>query len=262
MVCHEVGRVLLIILALFWVALLAPMIIKRLRDGGVDRSIDSFHAEHEVLSRQEYAVAPAHRLDQRDEPETAGSAELRRPRLTVVHADDTYRSLESRSSWDEWSDDYDYDETPARRDLSMNRYAAVYSSVPTETTVRTEYEPEIRYRTMKSRRRVMFTRVVVAAVVLTILAFVSGYSLLMDLAVASWVCVVAFIALALYAVSEGYLNESSLPVRFPQPRPLASVQPLYRDGVPDVDDEFASEYYQPEADDGWQRESRSRRALG
>ncbi len=61
---------LLIILALFWVALLAPMAIRRLRDGGAERSIQSFHAEHEVLSRQEYAVNPAHRLDQPDAAET------------------------------------------------------------------------------------------------------------------------------------------------------------------------------------------------
>ena len=89
---------LLIILALFWVALLAPVAIRRLRDGGAERSIQSFHAEHEVLSRQEYAVNPAHRLDQPDEVESEVRATGRRSRLTVVHADDTYRSLESRSS--------------------------------------------------------------------------------------------------------------------------------------------------------------------
>ena len=254
---------LLIILALFWAALLAPMIVKRLRDGGTERSIDSFHAEHEVLSRQEYAVSPAHRLDQSDELESARSRDLRRSRLTVVHADDTYRSLESRSSWDEWSEDYDYDDrAPARREPAMNRYAAAYSSVPRKTTVRTEYEAPVRYRSMKSRRRVMFTRLVVAAVLLTTIALVSGYSLVMDLAVVAWVCVVAFVALALYAVSQGYLNESSLPVRFPQPRPLATVQPLYRNKLPEMDEEFASEYYEPESEDAWARESRSRRALG
>ncbi len=259
---------MLIILALFWVALLAPLVVKRLRDGGTDRSINSFHAEHEVLKRQEYTVSPAHRLDRPDGPETLGSSELHRPRLTVVHADDTYRSLETRSSWDEWSEDYNYDDRPrSQRELSMNRYATAYSSVPNKTNVQSEYEAPIRYRTMKSRRKVMFTRLVVAAVLLTTIAVFSGYSMVMDLAVASWVFVVAFIALALYAVSQGYLNESSLPVRFPQPRQLATVQPLHRGVAPDGDDEFASEYYEseyyePRVEDGWQRESRSRRALG
>ena len=58
---------LLIVLALIWVALLAPVVIRRLREGGSEKSIQSFHAEHEVLSRQDYTVAPAHRLDVPDE---------------------------------------------------------------------------------------------------------------------------------------------------------------------------------------------------
>ena len=144
---------LLIILALFWAALLAPVIIRRLRDGGPERSIQSFHAEHEVLSRQEYVVNPAHRLEQPDEAEPEIREPGRRSRLTVVHADDTYRSLESRSSWDEWSRDYDYDDhEPSNARESMNRYAAAYSSVPNGTSVRASYDTPIRRRSMKSRR--------------------------------------------------------------------------------------------------------------
>src|SRR5580704_15206856 len=134
---------LLIILALFWLALLTPMVVRRLRDGGAERSIQSFHAEHEVLSRQEYVVNPAHRLDQPDDTESTLHEPARRSRLTVVHADDTYRSLESRSSWDEWSEDYEYDDEPEERE-STNRYAAAYSSVPNETTVRREYDAPMR----------------------------------------------------------------------------------------------------------------------
>jgi hypothetical protein len=253
--------VLLIILALFWVALLAPVAIRRLRDGGPERSIESFHAEHEVLSRQEYSVSPAHRLDRPDEVDTQAAEEARRPRLTVVHADDTYRSLETRSSWDEWSDDYDFDEETQSRAPSMNRYAQAYSSVPNETTATRSYEEPIRRRSMKSRRKMMFVRLVLCAAVLTIVAFVSGYALAMDVAVASWVCVVSFVALALYAVSQGYLEESSLGVRIPQPRRLATIQPLYNDGVPPSTNEFDAEYDE-EYDDGWQRQSLQRRALG
>src|SRR5579863_7961343 len=159
---------LLVILALFWVALLAPMAIRRLRDGGAERSIQSFHAEHEVLSRQEYTVNPAHRLDQPDDIESEHQPTGRRSRLTVVHADDTYRSLETRSSWDEWSRDYDYDDEPEEHE-SMNRYAAAYSSVPNDSTVRRTYDEPIRYRSMKSRRKMMFVRLVVASAVLTVL---------------------------------------------------------------------------------------------
>jgi hypothetical protein len=253
--------VLLIILALFWVALLAPVAIRRLRDGSPERSIESFHAEHEVLSRQEYSVSPAHRLDRADEAETQMAEEARRPRLTVVHADDTYRSLETRSSWDEWADDYDFDDEAPSRTSPMNRYAQAYSSVPNETTVTRSYEAPIRRRSMKSRRKMMFVRLVVGAAVLTILAFVSGYSLVTDVAVASWVCVVSFVALALYAVSQGYLEESSLGVRIPQPRRLATIQPLYNDVAPPSTNEFDAEY-DDEYDDGWQRQPSQRRALG
>jgi hypothetical protein len=254
---------LLIILALFWLALLAPVAIRRLRDGGAERSIQSFHAEHEVLSRQEYAVNPAHRLDRPDEPENGLRGPGRRSRLTVVHADDTYRSLESRSSWDEWSADYEYDDDePSNERESMNRYAAAYSSVPNETSVRRSYDAPIRHRTMKSRRQMMFVRLVLISAVLTILAFTMSYSLILDLAVASWVCIVSYVALALYAVSQGYLNESSLPLRLPQPRQLASVQRLYDAVSPRYDEEFESEYEEDDEGDGWPRQSQPRRALG
>ena len=253
---------LLIVLALFWVALLAPVAIRRLRDGGAERSIQSFHAEHEVLSRQEYVVNPAHRLDQPDDNESALPSHGRRSRLTVVHADDTYGSLESRSSWDEWSEDYEYDDEPINERDSMNRYAAAYSSVPNESTVRRSYDAPIRQRSMKSRRQMMFVRLLLASAVLSILAFTLSYSLIMDLAVASWVCIVTYVALALYSVSQGYLNESSLPLRLPQPRKLASVQRLYDAVSPRYDDQYESEYDEDEEDDGWQRQAQPRRALG
>jgi hypothetical protein len=237
------------------------MAIRRLRDGGAERSIQSFHAEHEVLSRQEYAVNPAHRLDQPDASESQPDPG-RRSRLTVVHADDTYRSLESRSSWDEWSEDYEYDDEPMNERDSMNRYAAAYSSVPNETTVRRSYDAPIRQRSMKSRRQMMFVRLLLVSAVLSILAFTMSYSLIMDLAVASWVCIVTYVALALYAVSQGYLNESSLPLRLPQPRKLASVQRLYDAVSPRYDDQYESEYEEDDGDDGWQRQAQPRRALG
>jgi len=99
-------------------------------------------------------------------------------------------------------------------------------------------------------------------VVLSILAFTMSFSLITDLAVAAWVCVVSYVALALYAVSQGLLNESSLPLRLPQPRKLASVQRLYDAVAPRYEDEFESEYEEDDEDDGWQRQSQPRRALG
>jgi hypothetical protein len=273
---------LLIVLALFWVALLAPIAIRRLRDGGTEKSIQSFHAEHEVLSRQDYSVVPAHRLDQPDQVAPSAHSSERRPRLTVVHADDTFGTLESRSSWDEWSEDYDYDEAVRPTTLVTNRYAKAYSSRPDEISAapryekayssRSEemaastYEAPIRRRTMKSQRRMMFTRLLLAAVVLTVVALVTGNTLLFDVAALSMIAVVTYVALAFYSVSQGYLNDSSLPIRIPQRRQLATIEPLYGqefDRFPThYEEEFESEFYEPEAGHQWDREPQRRRALG
>ena len=89
---------ILVILALAWIAFLAPVVIRKVRDMGSDRSIEHFHAEHEVLSRQGYTVEPAYRLDEYA-PAPPAPAPIRRapvvearparPRLTVVKDDDT-----------------------------------------------------------------------------------------------------------------------------------------------------------------------------
>jgi hypothetical protein len=256
---------LLIVLALFWVALLTPIVVRRFRDGGTEKSILSFHAEHEVLSRQDYTILPAHRLDRADDEDLYTPEPERRPRLTIVHPDDTVGSLESRSSWDEWSENYDYDDARSGAPVA-NRYARAYASRPSEPELTTSYQPPIRRRTMRAQRRVMFVRSVGAAVVLTLLAYVSGFSVLTDLAALAWFAVVLFVALALYSVGQGYLDESSLPLRLPQRRPLASVKPLYieqdEEYASPYEPAFVSEFYEPETEEPWRRESQGRRALG
>lgn len=251
---------LLIVLALIWVALLAPIVIRRFREGGTEKSIVSFHAEHEVLSQQDYLVAPVHRLDRPDVPATP--APERRPHLRVVQPDDTFSTLESKSSWDEWDKDYEYDESSHEAPIT-NRYARAYSSRPSESLDTSHYEPPIRRRSMKAQRQVMFLRILGGALLLTLVAYLTGSSLVLDLAALAWFSVVCFVALALFAVGEGYLSEESLPVRLPQRRPLASVAPLYgrdEEYAPQYEPVFVSEYYNPDEED-WQRES-PRRALG
>jgi hypothetical protein len=251
--------VLLIILGIFWVAILVPVAVKRFRDNGTEKSIHSFHVEHELLSRQEYAVAPAHRLDAPDQEETARSL-AQRPRLTVVHADDTYRSLEARNSWDEWASDYDYereDETP-RPIEPTNRYVSAYSSVPNEMDVSYSRAVSRQQSSMKARRQMVFLSIVAAAVVFSGVGFVMGYSLVEDLAVLGWVAVLCYVALALFAVSQGYLYESSLPIRIPEGRRLATVEPLYVDEYGDDDEEF----YDAEGDDDWRRDAHTHYAVG
>jgi len=254
---------LLVILALFWIALLAPIAVRRFRDNGTEKSIDSFHAEHEVLSRQEYAYAPAHRLDEADSVPYGNAEAPRRARLQVVHADDTYRTLETRDSWDEWRDNYDYDrdDEVSNRRVPTNRYAAAYSSVPTAIT-RDYREPPLRRRTMKAQRRVILTRLLLIVATTTVLGFFTGVSLVVDLAILTWLALAAYVSLGLYAVSQGYLLETSLGIRLARQRKLATIEPLY--GHRDVEYETAepSEFYDPQSVGQWRRESLSRYASG
>jgi hypothetical protein len=200
---------LFVIIALLWVALLAPVAIRRLRDGRAERSIESFHQEHEVLSRQAFTVPPAHRLSEPDEAPV--HPDPRSSRLTVVHSDDTYRSLESRRSWEEWSEDYDYERHNASAaPAPINRYASAYASVPRDADVYDRYEPPVRRRTMRAQRRRIISVLASAVVFTTVLALVAGSSLLVDVAILSWVALAGYAALALYAISQGWLYESSL----------------------------------------------------
>ncbi|MGH9020248.1 MAG: hypothetical protein ACRDV0_04440 [Acidimicrobiales bacterium] len=247
------GRMLLIVIALLWAALLAPMAIRRLRDRGTERSIESFHTEHEVLSRQGYAVAPAYRLNEPEEPAV-------RSRLTVVHADDTYRSLETKSSWDEWSEDYDYERAEPRVE-PVNRYASAYASVPREAVY--DEAPARARRSMRAQRRMVFTRLVLCVAAATALAFLVSNPLLVDLAIVTWVALAGYVALALYAVSQGYLDESSLGLRRTRTRTLATVEPLHRPGrAPAVDVVDDDPYADEESTPGEWRRSSSRYALG
>jgi len=106
---------LALIVALFWLAILAPWAVVKFRNSRSEKSIDTFHAEHEVLSRQGYSVAPARRLDdaylyEEHAYEPDHEPARSRPHLTVVHDNDTYSTLESRLTWDEWERDYDFDQ--------------------------------------------------------------------------------------------------------------------------------------------------------
>jgi hypothetical protein len=255
--------VLLIFLALVWLALLTPVAVRKIREARSDRSIESFHAEHEVLSRQGYSVAPAHRLEQ---PGESVAASPRRPRLTLVHPEDTYRSLESRATWEEWSEDYDFDHageaavghyaSPARspeRDEAVNRYARAYAARPAEP--REEYfGAPLRGRSMRVQRRRVAATLVGGAVLLTLIAYFSSVSLAADLAYVAWVLVVGYAALALFAVSQGYLSTSL----FTRPATHRTSAYADEDGAGYYGSaavvEAGDEQWRDEWDDEWDRE--------
>jgi hypothetical protein len=250
---------LLIIFALAWVAIWVPRAVRYLRENRTERSIDSFHAEHEVLSRQGYAVEPAHRLDREDSVFSSMKQMMRRPRLQVVHADDTYESLESRANVDEWDDEFADDVATTRPS-----YARAYASAPRDEY--SAYAPTgvARRRDARQQRRMIFTRLLIAAGASTLLAFVTSMSLLWDVAGLAWFGVVAFVAAAFYAVSQGWLHEESLPIRLPRlpqrPERLASVETLYEE-APTYEDEFDDEFYEP-GETQWARAEAPRRAFG
>ncbi|OYV61291.1 MAG: hypothetical protein B7Z69_01420 [Actinobacteria bacterium 21-73-9] len=254
---------LLIFLALLWLALLTPIAVRKFREVRSERSIESFHAEHEILSRQGYAVAPVHRLDEYEETPapvaTRGPSAYapRRPRLTLVHPEDTYRSLESRGSWEEWSEDYDFDHdervavghygaprSTARatpRPTSASPYARAYSTFPSESSLAYD-EPPLRQTSTRVQRRRITVGLVGSAVFFSALAFVTSISLVADLAYLAWLLLVAYVALALFAVSQGYLSVGTrTPSRREYPSRAAYAPESYEDGP------------LPAASDGWDR---------
>jgi hypothetical protein len=236
---------ILVILALAWIAFLAPVVVRKIREMGSDRSIEHFHAEHEVLSRQGYTVEPAYRLEEpvrvaypdtyatpRTETYATPRPEATRPRLRVVREGDTYSSLESSQSWEEWSEDYDFERGEpshdARQRVAANRYASAYSAVPRNVVNEIAEEPIRPARSMRRRRRVVVTRLALATLVVSATAFISGISLVFDVAMLTWFADVAYVAIALFALSQGYLAQSSVGLSQPEAR-LAPVEPLRRD---------------------------------
>ncbi len=255
---------LLIFLALLWLALLTPIVVRKVREVRSERSIESFHAEHEILSRQGYAVAPVHRLDEYEAAPAPAPAATRgpnayaprRPRLTLVHPEDTYRSLESRGTWEEWSEDYDFDRdegvavgragaarSSARaesRSTSASPYARAYSTFPTEASLVYD-EPPLRRTSTRVQRRRISVGLLGSALFFSALTFVTSTSLVADLAYLSWFLVVAYLALALLAVSQGYLSVTRTASRRAYPTPAAYAPGTY-------DEEPAER-----ASDGWDR---------
>ncbi len=258
MLCHGFDQVLLIVLALLWVAILIPIAVRRLRDDNTERSIESFHAEREVLSRQESAHSPPvydERPMQRhpEEYEPVG-----RPRLTVVHDDDTYGSIESRGSWDDWNQSYDYEhDRRAPKREEMNRYAAAYSSVPGERFSAGFDSPSYERTSMKVRRRRIMVTLFLVGALFTGLNIVTKSSALEDAAIAAWFALAAFFALALVALGLGYLRPPNLLSGSSREYDDAPIEPLYQETYRDYEDR-----YDVRDNPQWPRESLPRRALG
>ncbi len=185
---------LLVVIALLWAAFLIPLAVRHLREWRGERAIDHFSVES--APRLHPVAAPA--------PRPVPAA---RPRLRVVQDGDTYQSLESERSWDDWMSDYEFDEAAAPR--SHQRPPARATSAPAPRVL-----PAPGRAPMRRRRRVVFTRLAALCVVATLLAWLTGASMIWDVTFAAWSVLVAFVALAIYAVGKGYLDESSVGLSF------------------------------------------------
>jgi len=253
--------VLLLVLALVWLAILLPVLVRYWRDRGGERKIESYHTEREMLIRQEQehaASVPRHESPSAHlERERPG-----RPHLTVVYPEDTVRSIQERGSWDEWRRDYEYDvednREAVRARLERNRYAAAYSSVPNEAFEAGFDEPYDTRVSMQVRRRRILVGLVLTCLAFTVLTMVSSSSLLENLTILSWALLIGFVVLGLVAIGLGYLASPLDVVSRPSleaeiPRPLE-----YESDVEYVDDE----YFDEEDQRAWRHDTAPRRALG
>lgn len=251
---HRRDNVLILGILVLWVVLLSPFAYRWLRDRGGERSIETFHHEHESLRRRGYSVQPARVLE--DEVPLIEEAP-RRPRLRVVRDEDTLPILESEMSWEEWGrfhgiDAVNDEVAPVRPARSNNPYAAYAATPPVTMTAPYYEEVPLRRVSMRTRRHRIATALVSAAVFFSGGNLLFGVSLFQDLAIVAWLGVVGYAALALTAVALGYLDQSSLGLRRPR---VASVTPL------DVVEEAPSAFYEDDEDSQWRREP-SRYALG
>jgi len=257
--CQGIGQVLLLVLALLWVAILVPIAVRYFRDGGTERSIESFYAEREMLSRQEHVLAPEHYYERPEPPPVFEPEQPRRPRLTVVHPGDTVGSLQARGSWDDWSRDYDYDDVAhvQRHRQGTNRYAAAYASATSDGFGGAYNVPYEESGVMRVRRRRIFVTLLVACLVFTALTFVSKSSIIENAAVGAWAALLTFVVLALVALGLGYMGASNVRAEYvdvPDYEPVVSFSQRdfnYDDGPDDVAD-----------DARWRRDAAPRRALG
>lgn len=256
---------LIAVVAIFWVVVITWLAVDHFRDRSGVRSVDEFHTEFQNFDRRSYAIEPAHRL-----PRPASAPSYQRPvaNRNIVHADDALRLADKHEYWRRWSDEQEFDEGELR---SQHRYAA-YASTP-QVSVSYDDEERTYVRPVVSAgvmRRRWIGGLAGSAVLLSLLSYLSGISLVADLSYLAWVGTVLYVAAAVYSMSQGWLT-------------LGTRRSSYRDQYQDApveayesatyDDEYEYDYqddYQDEAEDGfytpqsdgWQRAPQQRRAFG
>jgi hypothetical protein len=209
------------ILAVIWIAVLSPIIIRRLRDQDTDRSIVNFHERMARLGGPNPPlVSPAHRLDVSDEtpPRELLESEInppsRAPHLRVVPIDATRTDLERDQSWDEWSlshsdDPYEHSTQARRSVVQQNPRAAAYSRVPATNVAAVASSSPYGSRSQRiRRRRTLLT--LIASTVLSSAGVLLVNSIIVDVAaLLAWTALIGFLALMYYALTTGLMSSTS-----------------------------------------------------
>jgi hypothetical protein len=243
------------ILVVVWLAVLSPIVIRRLRDRDTDRSIVNFHERMARLGTGSPLVEPAHRLDVSDEapPREVGEHEMnpptRAPRLRLVPADATTTGSDRDLSWEEWSrafgDEPFESPSPVRqRTTSVNPRAAAYSRVPVDHVAsRAPAGSPFSSRRQRARRRRTILQLAASVVVSTVLVVLVNNVLVDVWALASWLALAGFFALMYYAMTTGLLGSASARPRVDTARP-APVRPAARRAAVAYEDEYEDDAYE------------------
>ena len=269
---------LLIILAVLWIAVLAPTGFRRLRDRQTNHSIEAFHSGYESLShRGDYVVDPAYKLHDNEyaqpppEPEEAITPRL--PRLRLVAPGETPASLAREMSWAEWSesmadDPFERVAAPAFSnreshivtsfddDVTPVNPAVAYSRPMQQTSLSAERHfdtgPVRGARDQRRRRRNFVLGLGALAILDSLAAFALSSLMISYSAAALWFVWFTYLALMFVAMQRGMIA-SSRNTRSTS----ASRRERYVEAPAAVNEEaYANEFYKPDAGQEWARQAR------
>jgi hypothetical protein len=241
------------ILAVIWIAVIATIVIGRLRDRSTDRSIDSFHERMARMGNPAPLIEPAHRLMQSDEapPRDLFEDEMNpptlAPQLRIVRPDTTAGELEREMSWDQWSAAYADDprersQITARLQHEANPRAAAYSHAPRTVTTPAAPASSFGTRTQRLRRRNVLIGLVGVVAMFSLGAVVMNSIVIEALAGISWLSLLGFLGLMYYAVTNGLIASNARPVtqRGAHVRREEYATPVARHEAPAINDAYAA----------------------
>jgi len=269
---------LLIILAVLWIAVLAPTGFRRLRDRQTNHSIEAFHSGYESLShRGEYVVDPAYKLydegSAQPPPEPEEEITPRLPRLRLVAPNETAASLAREMSWAEWSesmadDPFERVAAPAfthrenHTDVSFDddvapvNPAVAYSRPMQQTALSAERHfdtgPDRGARDQRRRRRNFVLGLLALAILDSLAAFALSSTMIIYSAAAFWFAWLSYLALMFVAMQRGMIASSRVTRSTTAPRSERYIEAP----AASYEETYDNEFYEPETAREWPRQAR------